>query len=151
MITMVDLLAEQPFFAGMRAAHLERLSYYARRSVFRADARIFTEGGNANRCWVIREGEVRLDAHLPSRPDAAIETLGPGAVLGWSWLFPPYRWQFGAVAVEPTLTVEFSGTDLRQLCAGDPELGYELTRRLIGVVVERLQATRARLISADGH
>jgi CRP-like cAMP-binding protein len=151
MITMVDLLVEQPFFAGMRTAHLERLSYYARRSVFRAGARIFTEGGNANRCWVIREGEVRLDAHLPGRPDTAIETLGPGAVLGWSWLFPPYTWQFGAVAVEPTLTVEFPGTELRQLCAGDPELGYELTRRLIGVVVERLQATRARLVNVDRH
>ena len=43
---------------------------------------------------------------MPGRPDVAIETLGPGAVLGWSWLFPPHTWQFGAVATEPTLTIE---------------------------------------------
>jgi CRP/FNR family transcriptional regulator, cyclic AMP receptor protein len=49
MITMTDLLAEQPFLAGMRPAHLERLSSYACRSVFRAGAQIFHEGGRANR------------------------------------------------------------------------------------------------------
>jgi CRP/FNR family transcriptional regulator, cyclic AMP receptor protein len=150
MITMADLLSEQPFLAGMRPAHLERLSYYARRSVFRAGARVFTEGGHANRFWIIRDGEVRLDAHVPGKPDVAIESLGPGAVLGWSWLFPPYTWQFSAIAVQPTLTIEFTGTDLRQLSGGDHELGYELTRRLMALVVERLQATRARLVSVDG-
>jgi CRP-like cAMP-binding protein len=149
MITMADLLSEQPFFAGMRPAHLERLSYYARRSVFRGGARVFAEGGHAERCWIIRDGEVQLYAHVPGKQDIAIESLGPGAVLGWSWLFPPYVWQFSAVAVRPTLTIEFTGTDLRRLCSGDPELGYELTRRLIGVVVERLQTTRARLAGLD--
>jgi CRP-like cAMP-binding protein len=149
MITMADLLTEQPFFAGMRPVHLERLSYYARRGVFRAGARIFTEGGHANRFWIIREGEVRLDARVPDRPDVAVEWLGPGSVLGWSWLFPPHTWQFGAVATEPTLAIEFPGAELRQLCAADPVLGYELTTRLMGVVVHRLQATRNRLVGVN--
>jgi len=149
MITMADLITEQPFFAGMRPRHLERLSYYARRSVYHGGTRIFTEGARANRCWIIRDGAVRLDAHVPGGPDVSIETLGPGSVLGWSWLNPPYTWQFTAVATEPTLTIEFPGTELRQLCAADAELGYELTRRLIGVVVDRLQATRGRIVSAN--
>ena len=112
--------------------------------MFRAGARIFTEGGDATRCWIIRDGEVRLDAQVPRRPSVAIETLGSGDVLGWSWLFPPHTWRFSAVATEPTLAIEFPGAELRQLCAADPVLGYELTTRLMGVVVQRLQATRAR-------
>jgi CRP/FNR family transcriptional regulator, cyclic AMP receptor protein len=74
-----------------------------------------------------------------------IDTLDRGAVLGWSWMFPPHTWQFSAVAVEPTLTIEFRGPDLLRLCEGEPELGYEVTRRLMAVVVQRLQTTRARL------
>ncbi len=27
-----------------------------------------------------------------------IDTIGMGELLRWSWLFPPYRWAFGAVA-----------------------------------------------------
>jgi len=146
MITMAGILAEQPFLAGIRPIHLERLSYYARRSTFHAGARIFNEGGHADRFWIIRDGLVRLDTHLPGRDDVAVETLGPGAVLGWSWLFPPYTWHFGAVAVEPTLTLQFDGPEVLRLCEGAPELGYEVTRRFLNVVVERLQATRSRLM-----
>ena len=54
-----------------------------------------------------------------------------------------------AVATEPTLTIEFPGAELRQLCAADPVLGYDLTTRLMHVVVHRLQATRARLAGVD--
>jgi CRP/FNR family cyclic AMP-dependent transcriptional regulator len=150
MITMAGLLVEQPFFAGMRPVHLERLSYYARRSTFRAGARIFNEGGHANGFWLIREGTVQLDITLPDRGQVAVETLQPGAVLGWSWLFPPYTWHFGALAVEPVLAIEFDGPAVQRLCEGSPELGYELTRRFLNVVFERMQATRMRMIKVYG-
>ena len=146
MITTAALLAGQGFFAGMRPVHLERLSYYAHRSVFRAGQRVFDEGGRADRFWVIREGLVQIDSHLPGRPDITIDTLGPGSVLGWSWLFPPHTWHYGALAVEPTLTVELDGPGVARLCEGDPEIGYEVTRRFLPVLVERLQATRGRLV-----
>jgi CRP-like cAMP-binding protein len=87
---------------------------------------------------------------LPGRGDVVVETLGPGAVLGWSWLFEPYRWHFGAVAVEETLTVEMDGAGVRRLCEQDPALGYELTRRFMAVVVHRLQANRMRLLDLYG-
>lgn len=151
MITMAGLLVEQPFFAGMRPVHLERLSYYARRSTFKSGARIFAEGGHAERFWLIREGLVRLDTHLPGRGEVVVETLRPGSVLGWSWLFPPFTWHFGAVAVEATLSIEFDAPAVQRLCDGSPELGYELNKRFLGVVFERMQATRLRLIDAYGH
>ena len=147
MQTMAQLLASQPFLSGMRPAHLERMSFYAHRSVFRPGVRIFNEGGRANRFWIIRDGGVELDTTVPGRGTVTVETLGPGAVLGWSWMFPPFTWHFGAVATQPTLTIEFTTPELLRLCEGEPELGYELTRRFMAVVVERLQTTRARLIA----
>ena len=150
MITAQDLLAAHPFLEGLTPDRLERLSSFAHRSQFHAGARVFSEGGRADRFWLIRDGHVTLDAHVPGRGEVVIETLGPGTVLGWSWLFPPYRWHFGATAVEPTLTVELDGAGVRRLCDADPVMGYELTRRFIEVVVERLQATRIRLLDLYG-
>jgi CRP/FNR family cyclic AMP-dependent transcriptional regulator len=146
METAQDLLAAQPFLEGLTDRQLERLSTYARRSMFHAGNRVFREGGHADRCWLIQRGRVQLDTHVPGRGDVVVETLGPNAVLGWSWLFPPYRWHFGAVAVEPTFTLALDGPGLRRLCEEDPALGYDLTNRFIRVVVERLQATRVRLL-----
>ena len=144
--TTQEMLAAHPFLAGMNRSHLQRLASWGHRSSFRAGTRIFSEGGYADRFWLIREGQVALDTHIPGRGTVVIETLGPGTVLGWSWLFPPYRWHFGATATEPTLTVEMNGKGVWRLCGEDPAIGYELNRRFVQVVVERLQATRIRLL-----
>jgi CRP-like cAMP-binding protein len=146
METAYDLLAAQPFLAGLSDDHLRRLSYTASRSVLHAGSRVFSEGSRADRFWLINRGRVDLDTYVPGRGDVVVETLGPGAVLGWSWLFPPYRWHFGALAVETTFTLRLDGFGVRRLCDADHELGYQLTRRFMQVVVERLQATRLRLL-----
>lgn len=146
-VTTCQLLAAHPFLAGMSEQHLSDLSAWGTRSVFHAGARVFSEGGRANRFWLIRDGRVHLDTQLPDRGNAVVDTLGPGAVLGWSWLFPPYRWHFGAVTLQETLTVEMDAAGVRRLCDQDPALGYELTRRFMAVVVDRLQATRVRLLN----
>lgn len=150
METAYDLLAAQPFLKGLTPTQLDRLSFWTRRSFFHAGARLFEEGGRADRFWILREGHVTLDTHVPGQPDATVETLGPGAVLGWSWLFPPYRWHFGASAVDTTLAIELDGPGVRSLCEHDPELGYELVSRFMALVVERLQTTRLRLLDLYG-
>lgn len=146
MITTYDLLVAHPFLTGMRLRHLEQLAQWATRAPFHAGTRIFQEHGRAHGFWLIRDGFVDLDIRLPGRGDVIVETLGPGAVLGWSWLFPPYRWHFGAVTTEPVLAIAVDGAGTRSLCDADPTLGYDLTKRFTAVVVERMQATRMRLL-----
>jgi CRP/FNR family transcriptional regulator, cyclic AMP receptor protein len=141
-----ELVEAHPFLTGLDEAARHRLAAVGKRIQFLADATVFAEGAPADRFWFIVGGHVRLDLHLPGTGTVVIETLGSGDVLGWSWLFPPYRWQFGATAVEPTLAVEFDGTGVRRLCESDPALGYQLMQRFMRVVVNRLQATRVRLL-----
>ena len=62
-----------------------------------------------------------------------------GEVLGWSWLFPPYRWHFDARALEPVRAIAFDGACLRGKCEADHELGYELMQRFAQVLIERLR------------
>jgi CRP-like cAMP-binding protein len=76
-----------------------------------------------------------------------IQTIGPGDVLGWSWLFPPYYWNFDARALEPTTAIFFYGTRLRDECEQDKALGYELMKRMTAVAIQRLQATRRQLLA----
>jgi CRP-like cAMP-binding protein len=146
MNSVLDLLAAHPFMDGLTPSQLQRLAAWAHRSQFREGSRIFTEGGRADRFWLIRDGHVALDTQVPGRGEVVIETLGPGSVLGWSWRFAPYVWHFGATAVEPTLTIEFDGAGVHRVCNEDPALGYALTSRFMRVVIDRLQNTRIRLL-----
>jgi CRP/FNR family transcriptional regulator, cyclic AMP receptor protein len=148
--TTYELLTHHPFLQDMDGELVRRLVPWANRSMFFAGARVFSEGEAANRFWLIRDGRVALDTYVPGRGEVVVETIGPGSVLGWSWLFPPHRWHLGATAVIPTLTVELDAAGVAELCTSDPLLGNELYRRFMAVVIDRLQATRLRLLDLYG-
>jgi CRP/FNR family transcriptional regulator, cyclic AMP receptor protein len=78
-----------------------------------------------------------------------IQTLGPGDDLGWSWLFPPYYLHLSARALEPTRTIFFHGTRLREQCEQDHDLGYQLMKRIAEVLIQRLRATQQRLMECN--
>jgi CRP/FNR family transcriptional regulator, cyclic AMP receptor protein len=144
-------LAVHPFLHGMSGDHLAVLADTAQDAVFPARHRLFEDGHSATRFWLLQSGQVTLDLHVPGQGRVAIETIGMGELVGWSWLFPPYKWAFGAVAVSPVEAFEFDARAVRACCAADPALGYELSQRLAQVVARRLQATRIRLIAASSR
>jgi CRP/FNR family cyclic AMP-dependent transcriptional regulator len=142
-------LTSHPFLHGMTRPHLEIAAAAAAAVRLPARHRLFEDGGHASRCWLIRSGYVALDVHVPGQGRMKIENLGLGELLGWSWLFPPFSWTFGAVTIGPVEAFELDGRALRASCETDPGFGYELTRRVARVLANRLQATRIRLISAS--
>ena len=60
-------------------------------------------------------------------------------------MFPPYVWHFTARAIEPAKAIFFYGTILREYCERDHSLGYELFKRMSGVMIKRLQAAREKM------
>ncbi|RDI68325.1 cyclic nucleotide-binding domain-containing protein [Nocardia pseudobrasiliensis] len=145
MITASDL-SEFARLSALRPDELEDLARIARVVSFPAEYRLITEGDVADRCWLIRDGRILLDAHVPGRGDLVVQTLGSGDLLGWSWLVPPYRWSFGARTAEPVTAIEFDAAALSALAEADAEFGRTLTLLLFEVVLDRLQSTRARLL-----
>jgi CRP-like cAMP-binding protein len=139
------LVGQQPFFKGLTARHLQLLTASALEMQFEAGQSIFQEGSPANRFYLILEGKVVLESDLKERGVIPIQTLGPGDDLGWSWLFPPYYLHSSARALEPTRTIFFYGTRLREQCEQDHDLGYQLMGRIAEVVIKQLQATQRRL------
>ena len=152
---MIDVtgaaLAAHPFLHGMSGEQLGTLAQAATAVSYPAGHRLFEDGGHATRFWLIQSGQVRLDVHVPGQGRMKIDTIGLGELLGWSWLFPPYRWAFGAVAATTVQAFEFDGPAVRACYAADPVLGYELFQRLARVLAHRLQATRIRLITVSSR
>lgn len=144
--TPAPALAGHQFTRGMPADYVAALSGVAKHIKVPARHRLFDEGGTADRFWLIQAGQVALDMQVPGRGLVVIEALGMGDVIGWSWLYPPYQWRLGAIALRPTQAFEVDGPAVREMCAADAGFGYELTHRFLLVVVNRLQATRSRLL-----
>jgi CRP-like cAMP-binding protein len=146
--TRVEL---HPFLAGLRPHHVKLLADCAMAKHFAADEYLFRQGEFANRFYLIEEGEIVLESLNAEGEPVVVERVGPGKLVGWSWLFPPYVWHFDARATRPTEAIFFYGTILREYCEREPSLGYELFKRMSVVMIERLQNARVQLLRAHGQ
>ena len=140
------LIAQQPFFKGLNSQQLQLLAVSALEMKFETGATIFEEGSPANRFYLILTGRVELSSEMEDRNVIPVQTIGPGEDLGWSWFFPPYSMHFTARALEPTSTIFFYGTRLREQCEQDHELGYQIMKRIAEVATQSLRATQRRLM-----
>jgi CRP/FNR family cyclic AMP-dependent transcriptional regulator len=150
METIDTLLRASPVFEGLEPDALSLIAGCASNVRFDQGAVLFREGGAADTFFLVRHGTVALELFVPARGAAVIETIEAGEVVGWSWLFPPYRWHFDARALTQLRATAFDGACLRGKCDEDPALGYELMSRFAQVLIERLQWTRLRLLDVYG-
>lgn len=150
METLEPILVQHPFFQDIDATHQRLLVGCASNVRFAAGADLFREGDAADQFYLIRHGRVALQVFIPGQGRITLETIEAGDVLGWSWLFPPYRWHFDAQALELTRAIAFDGGCLRAKCDDDHHLGYTLMQRFARIMMQRLQATRLQLLDVYG-
>jgi len=143
-------LEEHAFFAGLDPAFLAAIARDARIATFDAGAPILTEGEPADALFLVTAGKVALEIFAPDRPRRTIQTLGPGEVLGWSWLIPPHRWRLDGRAVRPTTAIALQAATVRRAMEERPEDGYRLLLRLLPVITQRLEHTRIQLLDLHG-
>jgi len=146
-----EILAQVPFFEGMPADEIALIAGCGRNVHIDEGETIFRQGDAADVFYVLRHGTVAVGNFVPPRGELVIETLESGDLLGWSWLFPPYRSHFDARALSAVRATQFDGACLREKCAADPALGYGLMSRFAQVLIERLQWTRLRLLDVYGN
>ena len=145
------VLATQPFFAGLDAETLDVIAGCAANVRFDEGEYIFREGDPTSDFYVIRFGRVCIETDIVGRGPHALQTLGEGEVMGWSWLLPPHRWQFDGRAVEPVRAIRFDGKCLRRKCEESDRLGYRLLSRVSDVLTKRLKAARLQVMDVYGR
>jgi CRP/FNR family cyclic AMP-dependent transcriptional regulator len=143
---LTDILRQHPFLAGLSESHMQVLVGCASNVRFAEGAPVIHEGEIANKFYLVRTGRIALETDVNARGKIRIQTVGPGDVLGWSWLISPFRWHFNALAVAEVRAVALDGECLRKKCEQDRDFGYEMLSRFSRVMERRLEATRMQLL-----
>lgn len=144
--TLSPQLLSLQFFAGFGPAELQILARHSRQVSWPADVEVIREGQVATEFFLILDGRVRVETHLPGRGEVTLQTLLRGDVLGWSWLTANASFSFSARTLQPTNALVFEGTALLRECEQHPRLGYLLMRRFALVMSDRLRHTRLQLL-----
>jgi CRP/FNR family cyclic AMP-dependent transcriptional regulator len=148
---IADLVAHHPLLAGLPGDAVPLVAGCAQNVAVNPGRLLLAEGEPANSLYLLRRGRVTIEVHAPGREPMVIETLGPGDLVGWSSLFPPYLWHFDVRATSPVGAISVDAVCLRSKAEAEPDFGYALMKRLAAIMLDRLQATRMRLLDLYGE
>jgi signal-transduction protein with cAMP-binding, CBS, and nucleotidyltransferase domain len=146
-----EQLETHPFFAGLEPAHLDRLQRCASEAYFGKDDYLLRQNREMAACHLLSSGRVLLESCDTRGACVAVQTLEAGAVLGWSWLLPPYHSYFDARALGDVTTVALDCHCLRAAMEADHDFGYEFLKRALRPLIGRLQACRLQLVDVYAH
>ncbi|HBZ70370.1 MAG TPA: Crp/Fnr family transcriptional regulator [Deltaproteobacteria bacterium] len=145
------IIREHPFFAGLDERFIALVSGCAKNVRFEAKQYLIRHDEPANEFYLVRHGRVALEIAAPGHGALTFQTLGAGDIVGVSWLISPYRSQYDAQALELTRAIAIDGGCLRTKCESDHDLGYEMMKRVVAILVQRLHATRLQILDVYGR
>lgn len=143
---LAEAIRAHPFLRGFDTEFVETLSRRAREETFTTDELIVREGTPAKVFYLVLEGKISLEVVAADHPQLTVQTIGPGEVVGWSWLVPPHRWRFDARALKASRVIALDGDQLRRSLGRKPEWGYQFLLRFMPVLAERLMNTQIQLL-----
>jgi CRP-like cAMP-binding protein len=143
---LLDIFGNHAFLQGLGQRHLMLLASGVKPITFAPGSFLGRDGETAKTFYLIKSGHVSLELHSPERGSVSVESVGPGEIVGWSWIVPPHCWHFDCRATDTVEALVFDAEWLREKCEQDHELGYQLLKHLVTVIAGRLTATQQRLL-----
>jgi CRP/FNR family transcriptional regulator, cyclic AMP receptor protein len=144
-------VVEHPFFRDLDPHLVRTLVPKATERLYEVGEFLAEEGSPCHEFLLVFEGKVALEIGAADHPRLTVQTVGPGEVVGWSWLVAPHEWRFDARAVKPTRIISLDAATVRKTLDAHPAFGYQFLARLLPVLAERLENTRIQLLDIHGR
>ena len=146
MQSIEDYLSAHSFFSGLDESFMKFLSSSVKELQIKEGQVLFQQSKPADKFYLVRDGQISVQVPALMGPTLELQILGKDQILGWSWLIPPYRWNFHARALGDSVLLEFDGSAILARCEEDPKFGYELFKRFAALMSARLDAARQKMM-----
>ncbi len=135
------------FFKDMPYPYVEKIMGMGEERFFKKDEWIFKAEEPAKEFYIIKEGNIALQisSSCENKKGLTIQKLERGDLLGWSWIIPPYKWNFDAIALVDSKLLHFPAEKVKNTIEEDPLLGYYIVLHLSYILSDRLKNTRLKL------
>ncbi len=143
-----EILRRYPWFAGLSEQVLKAIALISEEKETKQGEVLFEEGDPAKCLILVVEGEVDLTFEGEDSERYVVDTVIAGQPFCWSSLVEPYQETSTAVVRSPGKLVCINGSQLRDLCDADFEVGYLLMLQVAKVLRQRLLGARLQLIAS---
>jgi CRP-like cAMP-binding protein len=146
MPSIYESIAKAPIFEGLEEGQLVSVAADAEELRVPAGKLVISRGEAAERFYLVGQGTIALEVESPGSGTIRVLTLHESDVVGWSWLFTPYRWEVDARTVTACDLIAVNGVRLREQCDADRRLGYEIATRFGADALQRMKDSWYQII-----
>lgn len=136
-----NYIKNHSFFHGWKEEYINHIIEISSLQTFPKNQRIIEEGFFARFFYIIVTGLVEV-----KEMDIVLQMLGPGEVVGWSWLIPPYTWNFSVDTVKDTIAIVIDSEKLKELFLKNKEIECLVYKSMFFVVTNRLRGSRQKIV-----
>jgi CRP/FNR family cyclic AMP-dependent transcriptional regulator len=149
---LINLLQTIPWFQELEPAIFDKITGICEEVSYEAGQTLFREGDKEDYLYIMVEGRVALEIHVPGRGKMRVYTAEAMDIVGWSSITPIVRQRTASARVVlPSRLVRMQASQLYKMCDEDHDLGYVVMLRLSNVVASRLLTTRLQLLDMFAH
>jgi NADP-reducing hydrogenase subunit HndB len=123
----LNFLEKVDIFKGLNKDQLNAVRKGGQEKQYLYGDKLFAEGENADRIWLVIDGQVDLRFDLPGRPTSeenTIFSITAAETLGWSSFVPPFKYALSAYcATKSCKILQINKDHLLECFEKDPRMG----------------------------
>jgi CRP-like cAMP-binding protein len=100
----------------------------------------------AHTLFVVASGRLAIRLATPAGRIIEVQEIGQYCISGWSSLVAPHVYVAEAKALEDSTVLAISADEVDDILLREPEAGYQVMKKLAGVISVRLREMKEELI-----
>jgi CRP-like cAMP-binding protein len=124
----IDELRQFKIFSELDLGDLDAIARIAYVRHYEPGVELTVEGAPADHLFLFLSGAAIVQVRDEDGTQTVVDELGPGELLGWAAVMEPHVYTASASTTEPCELIVVNGTDLRELCQENKQLGYQVCK-----------------------
>jgi CRP-like cAMP-binding protein len=145
-LSIESTLAHCELLEPLSEAQIRALAEHGRLVTVKEGEALFDENTVAHTLFVVASGRLAIRLATPAGRIIEVQEIGQYCVSGWSSLVAPHVYVAEASALEDSTVLAISADEVDDILLREPEAGYQVMKKLAGVISARLREMKEELI-----
>jgi CRP-like cAMP-binding protein len=145
-LSIESTLAHCELLEPLSEAQIRALAEHGRLVTVKEGEALFDENTVAHTLFVVASGRLAIRLATPAGRIIEVQEIGQYCVSGWSSLVAPHVYVAEASALEDSTVLAISADEVDDILLREPAAGYQVMKKLAGVISARLRDMKEELI-----
>ena len=145
-LSIESTLAHCELLEPLSEAQIRALAEHGRLVTVKEGEALFDENTVAHTLFVVASGRLAIRLATPAGRIIEVQEIGQYCISGWSSLVAPHVYVAEASALEDSTVLAISADEVDDILLREPAAGYQVMKKLAGVISARLREMKEELI-----